>query len=607
MIQAASITLALMAAVGGLILGGGLSAALLLGLRRRGARLNGRRAGILAGLGALVVALIAGWGGLVFGGDAPIPAACQGVQAQGRTNLIANPAFAPGPDGAPASWTITSTLANGAPAGWAGPAAGSDLMAARIRVRPGAHYCYDVATGGSGHAQVLLSWDQASLVKGNGYSALPPQSAGRPLRGEFAAPAGTAYVLLRLRAVDGAPIFHAPALAEAGARVETWPDGAAGAFTFSFDWESAMGGLIHSQSQHDVAYATERGLRMRQGADILLDLFEKNNIQATFYATGYNLLDGNTEHRTFAGDPTYKWAKDQGWNTTWWLTNTWYSDDPYGTVQSDPAWYFGDQTDRLAAAGQEIGSHTFGHLYVRGLKPAQLSADMDEWVKAAAARGLPPVRSFAFPWRASNSVGAAFYKVLADHGIDSVTRIYDPNLIDRYVISAEPTYSPTLIMPDFELGPSGPNTTEGSTVKLLGAVEARNVLTETIARRGVTSFWTHPEQLTNPEVLAAWEDAIPAAAAARDKGDLWIASVSRIVDRWRDTALVDATTTAGTDGRLQITVTSHAKTPLDGVTLTLPHPVTEARIDGAVAAQRRPEQVVIPHLAPGTPVRIDAR
>jgi hypothetical protein len=123
----------------------------------------------------------------------------------------------------------------------------------------------------------------------------------------------------------------------------------------------------------------------------------------------------------------------------------------------------------------------------------------------------------------------------------------------------------------------------------------------------VTSFWTHPEQLTNPEVLAAWEDAIPAAAAARDRGDLWIASVSRIVDRWRDTALVDATTTAGTDGRLQITVTSHAKTPLDGVTLTLPHPVTAARTGRAVAAQRRPEQVVIPHLAPGTPVRIDAR
>jgi hypothetical protein len=43
------------------------------------------------------------------------------------------------------------------------------------------------------------------------------------------------------------------------------------------------------------------------------------------------------------------------------------------------------------------------------------------------------------------------------------------------------------------------------------------------------------------------------------------------------------------------------------VTLTLPHPATEVRIDGAVAAQRRPEQVVIPHLAPGTPVRIDAR
>ena len=37
---------------------------------------------------------------------------------------------------------------------------------------------------------------------------------------------------------------------------------------------------------------------MRQGADILLQIFATHAISATFYATGYNLLDGNTAHQT---------------------------------------------------------------------------------------------------------------------------------------------------------------------------------------------------------------------------------------------------------------------------------------------------------------------
>jgi len=216
-----------------------------------------------------------------------------------------------------------------------------------------------------------------------------------------------------------------PEVWQDGVYIEQFPNGTQGAIAFSFDWESAMGGAVHSlgMAGHDPVGAAEHGMEMRQGADWLRDLFARHGITATFYATGYNLLDGNTERRTFAGDPVYEWASPRnGWASDWWLTHKWYGDDPYGTYQSNPAWYFGDQTRELLRAGHEIAPHTFGHLYVRGTKLQELATDMDEWLSAAKSQGVPPPTTFAFPWRSSNSLTADFYKILWDRGMRAVTR-----------------------------------------------------------------------------------------------------------------------------------------------------------------------------------------
>ncbi|HMA34241.1 MAG TPA: polysaccharide deacetylase family protein [Chloroflexia bacterium] len=572
------------------------------GLGGRGAR----RPGVLI-LGALVILVLAG--GIVWWVARPrpvAPGACPGALNSAGANLLPNSAFAPGVVSGTlvAGWDISGRLQPGTPPGWIGPAAGTDLKAARFRATPGAHYCYAVATGGSGHVQVLIRWQTATLKNRIADTALAPQPAGQSLAGDAVAPPGAVYGGLWLRAIDGAPMFHAPQLTPAGVQVLPWPAGARGALAFSFDWETAMGGLIHSKSQHDREYAVKRGLAMRSGADILLQLFQAHGIQATFYATGYNLLDGNPQRRQFAGDPTYKWAAPQGWHTTWWLSHPWYSDDPYGTLASDPAWYFGDQADKLSQAGQEIGSHTFGHLYVRGTKPISLSVDLDAWTAAAAARHLPPVRSFAFPWQSSNSLDARFYQVLADHGVDSVTRLYPRDLQDHYLISAADVYSPMLIMPDLLLGPAGPDTVESGTTDVQGEGAAQAIIGETIARGGVVSFWNHPEQLTIPNVQDAWRATVTAAAAARDRGDLWIAPVSTIVHRWRDTGQVEVTTTAS-NGHLSITLINHSPDLLDGLTLALPQPAGAVRIGGVPIPPGRPAQVVVPHLAPTTPLQID--
>ena len=532
-----------------------------------------------------------------------------------------------------------------------------ELASNRVGVQPGEQYTYSLHAyrlrAASRlpipvepvHIQVRLLWEDAALHDLS-WSDSPtyvitdtgildsPTSDPFLVFGRGVAPPQAAYLQLVIRQLRGNGQYTDVKLTADGVRVEPYPAGARAALAFSFDWESAMGGSIHSKGAeiHDSAAATAHGLAMRQGADILREIFATYAVSATFYATGYNLLDGNTERRTFAGNPTYSWAKPKwGWATDYWTTHPWYGDDPFGTVQTDPAWYFGDQTDALRAAGHEIGSHTFGHLYVRGSTPEELDTDFTEWDRAAAARGLPPVQSFAFPWQSSNSLisggsgHSSFYDVMAAHGITAVTRLYPGDLRDHYTLSAVPLYiSPTLqispnisIMPDFLLGPplegagdvaitgtvtSGVDTARGEVGNLAGA---KQVIDTVLARRGVTSFWNHPEQLaTNPDVANTWRETVAYAAAQRTKG-LWIAPVSTIAGYKRDMRQVEVVWQAQPGGYGAV-VTNHSGHALDGVTLSFPVPVQAATVEGQPAPRIAGTLVVLPRLAAGRTVDVQA-
>ncbi|MCC7358470.1 MAG: hypothetical protein IT317_03285, partial [Anaerolineales bacterium] len=261
----------------------------------------------------------------------------------GRGNLLANPAF-----------ERTGTAKNPAP-GWdvRGPVRSAPGLRGRgLALGPGAAsltgplvqawgtrlYRAGISVRGSGTVRLLWAFqDDTHRVVGQGAS--PPvqiDATWQPLRAEFAAPLDATGLQLTVQQEGAEVAVDEASLEEVGPRVEPLPDGAVAALAFSFDWETAMGGLVHSRglTTHDLAYATERGLRMRQGTDNLAAMFGEKDIKATFYATGYNLLDGNREHRQFAGNPTYRWASlANWWATDYWQTHGWYSDDPFGTVQ----------------------------------------------------------------------------------------------------------------------------------------------------------------------------------------------------------------------------------------------------------------------------------
>ena len=372
--------------------------------------------------------------------------------------------------------------------------------------------------------------------------------------------------------------------------IAPWPEGRRAALSFSFDWETAMGGLIHSVSVGDPNSDQDplvRALRMREGITKTLDLFRPYGIRATYYANGYNFLLGNTEKRQFMGNPTFAWAdsrKPHIWPTDYWRTTSWFANDPYGTVQSDPGWYFGDLIPRLQAEHQDIQSHTFSHLHGGFAQPAEWRADLEAWRSVAAERGVAPARSLAFPWSSSNGMSYANWDVLEAAGVTSVTRTSDQ---PQYQIVSYrdphcrpvPGHERILACPDFYLAERS-------------AAQALKLIDRTIAVSGTLDLWAHTEEVVSPSQIAAWASVVDYAARARDTGQLWVAPLAQIAD-WQQ-ALTEVriqkseVMSQDQGASLVFTVMNNSGRDLHGLTLQLPFDAKRVAIDGVEGGARFP-------------------
>jgi hypothetical protein len=378
--------------------------------------------------------------------------------------------------------------------------------------------------------------------------------------------------------------------------VAQWPNGAQAALSFSFDWETAMGGLIHSRSSDDPnsdQNPVARGLRMRQGITTTLDIFRPYGIRATYYANGYNFLLGNIERRTFMGNPTFAWAKTEdpySWRSDIWTKTPWFALDPHGTVQSDPAWYFGDLIPLLQRERQDIQSHTFSHLYGGFANAAEWRADLAAWSSVAAERGVPPARSLAFPWSSSAGMSDANWQALADAGITSVTRTnWSPKQPQYHIVSAQnphcapvPGHETILACPDFYLTTSS-------------APQALKLIDTIIGANGMLDLWAHTEEVTAPDQIAVWRQVVGYAAQKRDAGKLWIAPLAEIAawQQARDKVRVETrepkTDSQGLDGAMNFQLSNSSTLDLKGLTLVLPFAAQRVEItdsSGAVQSVR---------------------
>jgi hypothetical protein len=502
---------------------------------------------------------------------------------------------------------------------------GNYVQTPPIAVQPGGRYCFagraltDSAKRSATRLRLSFDWrDGQSRPLGvnmtDWQQVVLWQPEAQPddwsaIMGAFEAPAGATTLLIQLQPASDDRVYldamHVqtggtsegsqqlavgsnPNLPTADRRLPTiapWPNGYRAATSFSFDWETAMGGLIHSRS--DDPNSTEnpeaRGLRMREGITTTLRLFQPLGIHATYYANGYNFLLGNAERRHFMDNPTYAWAsKANGWPTDTWTTTPWFAKDPYGVIQSDPSWYFGDLIAPLQRNQQDIQSHTFSHFSGGDATAADWQSDLEAWRAVAAERNVPPARSLAFPWSRSNGMSYADWDTIEAAGITSVTRTsWNPKQPQYQIVSAAdrhcrpiPGHEHILACPDFYMHSQET------------AAQAIKLIDRTIAVSGTIDLWAHTEEVTSPEQIAAWGQVVSYAAQQRDAGTLWIAPLAEIAD-WQSAVAeckienVELKTQAATSS-LTFKITNASERDLNGLTLTLPFKFKQLTVNGNI-------------------------
>ncbi|MEF3274051.1 MAG: polysaccharide deacetylase family protein [Chloroflexus sp.] len=490
-----------------------------------------------------------------------------------------------------------------------------------VIVQPGTTYCFTIAAltdsllrsptrvrlvfewydeRGELHDQAVTPWQPVAL-----WTPERPPAGWSLIGGHARAPAMARMLRIRIEPSSDDRIYlDLPRLQHGGRAllaaqslepalpltIAPWPEGYRAAVAFTFDWETAMGGLVHSRSVDDPRAdedPVQRGLRMRTGLLTSMAIFDRYNVRATYYATGYNFLMGNREQRQFMGNPVFSWASAaNGWRSDQWTTRPWFDDDPYGTIATDPAWYFGDQIELVLAAGHEIQSHTFSHLYGGYADVATWRADLEAWNAVAAERGVAHARSLAFPWSSSAGMSDANWDVIEQAGIRSVTRLsdYGPyNLFptDERGLIRDPhcRWLPgregrIIACPDFYLTPARRDLA-------IAQIE------RTVAVGGMIDIWSHTEEVTSAAQQATWEDVVSYAVR---RGDIWVAPLSEIASwqiAWKLLTITTITEPAvtperGSGAAQRYRLHNQSPYPLTGLLIDLPSNTADVALNNVL-------------------------
>lgn len=146
---------------------------------------------------------------------------------------------------------------------------------------------------------------------------------------------------------------------------------------------------------------------VREVVPRLLDLFEKLEVRATWATVGAMSCEGWDDY--FARRP----QGPQYLEPRLRFDPRWVDRDPHGHQHFAPRLV----EDVATTAGQEVGSHTFGHIYFRepGVMRRDVAADSEAAAAVLAERAGYAPRSLVFP---RNQVG--FVDTLQQAGIDAV-------------------------------------------------------------------------------------------------------------------------------------------------------------------------------------------
>jgi hypothetical protein len=182
-------------------------------------------------------------------------------------------------------------------------------------------------------------------------------------------------------------------------------------FIISLDMESIWGYAAYP-SHKDIDLLKRDGTKGRGCIDILLNLFEKHNIPATWAVVGHLFLDHCEKEDGMPHKEMPRFKED------------WYSCDPCTDIQKDPLYYGKDIVEKILSNRivHEIGYHSFSHVVFSECSREVAEAEIKMSDKLAKEFGIK-LKSFVFP---ENKIGHV--DVLKENGF----KIYRGENLGRY-------------------------------------------------------------------------------------------------------------------------------------------------------------------------------
>jgi len=281
-------------------------------------------------------------------------------------------------------------------------------------------------------------------------------------------------------------------------------------FVISLDVELLWGAVLHPGSR-GVSLMVNDDSKGRGNVDLLLSLFEKHNIPATWAVVGHLFLDCCQREN---GVPHYGMPR---------FKDGWYSVDPCSDIEQDPLYYGKDIIEKVITSpvGHEIGYHSFSHVPFSDCSREVAEAEIEAGLTLAAELGVT-LESFVFPYHKIGHLDVLRekgFKIYRGQDLGAIMML--GRAINKIIVPpVEPKWRDGI----WEIPASMASVDLRFHLPLLP--RARMGIHRAMRSNKVFHIWLHPHDLLSYPPLARDLDKLLAfVSERRDRGELTVATM----------------------------------------------------------------------------------
>ncbi|MFZ2339163.1 MAG: polysaccharide deacetylase family protein [Bacteroidales bacterium] len=302
-------------------------------------------------------------------------------------------------------------------------------------------------------------------------------------------------------------------------------------------------------TEKDLSGGFGRGYGNRIGAEMILKIFKKYNIKATWFSTGHVLLRGNKNRQGFRINQKLPYAlAEAGFSsaTTWRVLNPSFYHEPFSNYRKFPYYYLGDLAQKLKQEGHDIQCHSFSHPYISMEPIGNIKKDLEDWQNLAEKIGFGRSRIFAFPFLGDYHYtdpqsGLKMMPSFRKQGRAYEISYLDEGKLEIFKNAGFELFTRCGTMQNYGLlsGFIPYRNSEIYCMKDIGLLSFKDnaafmkFLDEVFLKKATVDMWLHPNDILIPQKLDLFKSYVDTLVQYRDHGKIWLCTISEQWERFK--------------------------------------------------------------------------